>query len=266
MYRLLLVTHKIEIHKLYSLYTDWEKLGFETPNILSDTEKAIQLLNNHHYDVVSWLLPVQEGKKMAAAISEHPEILGMETVRSAEMLQRQINNIRRELLSRDAARENDQKDDMIQLMQREFYLSLLRGEPYSKQQIIEKIEALHLSLNTNWPVATASFRLPQGDYFLAEVWKYGRDRLENALRNIFETPDKNANYILLMINPHHLRLLMIPNNEMTTENSYTHLLTHIDHCQNYLEQFFELTLNIKRVLSYDNIFKLGIDNYERYAH
>jgi len=115
------------------------------------------------------------------------------------------------------------------------------------------------------PVVTASFRLPQGDYFLSEVWKYGRDRLENALKNIFESGEREVAYVLLVINPHHMRLIAVPRVDMAADEVYARMLTHLQHCEHCLVENFELTLNIKRVVRYENLYALSRENRLRMA-
>ena len=126
----------------------------------------------------------------------------------------------------------------------------------------EKLDALDAAR----PVVTSSFRLPQGDYFLSEVWRYGRDRLENALKNIFENGDPKMAFVLLIINPHHMRLLAAPREEMSKEEAYDRMMAHLASCQANLEQYFELTLTIKRVVPYDNLYALSRENAARTAH
>ncbi|MGN0989901.1 MAG: hypothetical protein ACI4O4_00440, partial [Candidatus Ventricola sp.] len=116
------------------------------------------------------------------------------------------------------------------------------------------------------PVAMSSFRLPQGDYFLSEVWRYGRERLENALRNIFENTDDQMDFVLLIINPHHMRLLGLPREEMTRDEVCAQMTAHLNRCQASLEAYFELTLDIKRIVGYDSLYALGRENILRTAH
>ena len=122
------------------------------------------------------------------------------------------------------------------------------------------------SLQADQPVAMSSFRLPQGDYFLAEVWRYGRERLENALKNIFENGDERMQFVLLIINPHHMRLLGLPREQMTREEAAAQMSLHLERCRASLESYFELMLDIKRVVSYDSLYALGRENALRMAH
>lgn len=267
MYKLLLVSDKEEVRALYTGFAEWEKLGFERPAIAANAQEGIALLSRSRYDAVSSLLSVGEGKKFFAYLSRRPEMLGMETARDVERLRREISSARRTLSSRDAARQTKQMDDLTRAMQNEFFCDLLRGAPMDRARIDERVQSLKFSMtDPARPAAMASFRLPQGDYFLAEVWRYGRERLENALRNIFENGDERMHFVLLIINPHHMRLLALPREEMTSEEVVTQMNTHLMRCRSSLEQYFELTLDIKRVVRYDTLYALGRENALRTAH
>ena len=267
MYKLLLVSDKEEIRTLYRGYSEWENLGFEQPTIAENAQKGIELLSRNRFDAISCLLSVNEGKKFFAYLSRRPEMLGMETARDEERLRREISAARRTLSARDAS-QSKLADDYTRALQGELLCDLLRGAAYDRAKIDERMQSLKATqLDAHRPVATSSFRLPQGDYFLSEVWRYGRDRLENALQRIlFENGNENMTFVLLIINPHHMRLIALPREEMTKDEVYEQMVAHMARCQASLEQYFELTLTIKRIVLYDDLYALSRENALRTAH
>ena len=267
MYKLLLVCDKAEVCSLYTQFSEWENLGFERPRIAGGADEGIACLNSERYDAVSSLLNVSEGKRFLAYLAKRPELIGVETARDEERLRREISRTRRALSSRDAARQKKQVDDLTRAIQEEFFCDLLRGVPYDQERIDGRMRELKLTdLDATRPICTSSFRLPQGDYFLAEVWRYGRERLENALRNIFECDNGRMCFVLLIINPHHMRLIGMPRESMTQDEVYAQMMMHMERCQEALDEYFELTLNIKRVVRYDSLYALGRENAVRTAH
>lgn len=268
MYRLLLVCDKPEIRELYHGFSDWENLGFERPTVAANAKEGIAQLGQKRFDAVSWLLSVSEGKQFFAYLSRRPEMLGMETARDEQRLRREISTARRSLSSRDAARRTKQVDDLTRVMQSEFFASLLRGTGYDRAKVDERLHLLKMQgVDPNAPVCTSSFRLPQGEYFLAEVWRYGRERLECALRNIFENnQDLPVTFALLIINPHHMRLICVPNAQMTEQEIKRIVEEHLERCRKSLDEYFELNLDIKRVVSYDSLYALARENLVRTAH
>lgn len=267
MYKLLLVSDKEEVRALYTGFSEWENLGFERPSVAANAQEGVALLSRSRFDAVSSLLSVSEGKKFFSYLSRRPEMLGMETARDEARLRREISSARRTLSSRDAARQTKQVDDLTRAMQGEFFCDLLRGMPMNAAHIDERAHSLKMrTVDPARPAAMASFRLPQGDYFLSEVWRYGRERLENALKNIFENGDERMYFVLLIINPHHMRLLGLPREEMTAEEVKNQMTTHLMRCQGCLEQYFELTMSVKRIVQYDTLYALGRENALRTAH
>lgn len=267
MYKLLLVSDKADIRTLYSGFAEWEKLGFERPVIAANAQEGIEKLSKNRFDAVSSLLSVSEGKQFFAYLSRRPEMLGMETARDEARLRREISGARRALSSRDAARQAKQVDDFTRALQGEFFCDLLRGAAYGPEKIDERMRSLKMQdIDAARPAAMSSFRLPQGDYFLAEVWRYGRERLENALKNIFENGDARMQFVLLIINPHHMRLLAMPREEMTADEVARQMETHLAHSKASLEAYFELQLDIKRIVKYDSLYAMGRENCLRVAH
>ena len=267
MYKLLLVSDKEEIRSLYERFSEWENLGFEKPVVTANAQAGIDQLKCKRFDAVSSLLSISEGKKFFAYLARRPDMLGMETARDEARLRREISSARRTLSSRDASRQLKQVDDVTRAMQGEFFCSLLRGAAPDANRIDERMRSLKLNaLDAARPVVMSSFRLPQGDYFLAEVWRYGRERLENALKNIFEDGDERVHFVLLIINPHHMRLIGVPREEMTRQELSDHMSLHLKRCQASLEAYFELTLDIKRIVSYDSLYALSRENALRTAH
>jgi len=267
MYKLLLVSDKAEVRALYDGFSEWEKLGFERPVIAANACEGIERLSKSRFDAVSSLLSVSEGKQFFAYLSRRPEMLGMETARDEARLRREISSARRALSSRDAARQTKQVDDLTRALQGEFFCDLLRGAAFDEDRIDERMRSLKMQgIDPERPVAMSSFRLPQGDYFLAEVWRYGRERLENALKNIFENGDSRMHFVLLIINPHHMRLLGIPREAMTADEVAMQMETHLARGKASLEAYFELQLNIKRIVKYDSLYALGRENCLRVAH
>ena len=63
-----------------------------------------------------------------------------------------------------------------------------------------------------------------------------------------------------------MRLLALPREEMTAQEVTMHMTTHLERCQASLEAYFELALDIKRVVSYESLYALGRENALRMAH
>ena len=268
MYRLLLVTDKSDIQKLYSTYAGWTQQGFEKPRIAASAEEGISAFAGLRYDVVSCLLPVEEGKTFYSYIRDYSDTLGMETVRDAARLQRELAGIRRELIARDAGAKEAESLDMLRARQEEFFCGFLRGESYEEAELVRKIAGLQLEdrVDPSRPAVSVSFRVPEGERFLEDVWKYGRDRLEYALKNVFEAEDGKMVYTLLTLNPHHMRLLGLPGGPCSETEAYEMMIRHLSEARKTLAQCFDMTMMLRRVNSYRSLFACSRENASRVAH
>ena len=268
MYRLLLVTDKGDVRDLYRSYADWNQQGFEQPTIASGAEEGMAALSAQRFDVVSCLLPVEEGKVFYARVRDSSDSLGMETVRDQNRLRREIACIRRELISRDSERGAAETADLLRARQEEFFCGMLRGEGYDRERLEGCLRELELAdrIHPTQPGVCASFRIPEGERFLEGVWKYGKARLEFALKNVFEAGDGRMTYTLLTLNPHHMRILALPGGACTQTEAYEQLLSHLGEARRTIEQCFDMTLVVKRVNSYKDLFAYSRENILRTAH
>ena len=117
-------------------------------------------------------------------------------------------------------------------------------------------------------IRTNIFRSCFIDPFQGEkMAQYANDKLgAKTAAVIFETGSEDVFYVLLIINPHHMRLIALPRREMTREQLYEEMVAQLSRCQANLEEYFELTLNVKRVVQYDSLYALGQENAMRTAH
>jgi len=44
------------------------------------------------------------------------------------------------------------------------------------------------------------------------------------------------------------------------------MVSHLEECRTNLEQYFELTMNIRRMHAYSSLYELALENLQRTAH
>ena len=265
MFRLLLVTDKEEIRNLYREYPDWNHQGFEKPTIEGSVDAGIRALNSQKYDAVSWLLPIREGKKFCEQLSPFG-LYGMETVYDERRLRKDIGNARRELINRMREQQDSESDDVLVVLRESFLKDILKGNIRDIEECKERRISLALDeIGANLPIAVASFRIPEGDRFYQERWKYGRLRLENALSNAFGRGEGET-FVLSVINPHHMRVILLSAQNHEETDSYRRMANCISRARRILEQSFDLFLQIRWVNSYINLSAFIEDSFSRSAH
>lgn len=253
MYRLMLVTDQKNIRDLFSHFKDWNLLGFEEPIVLEEVAEAKERLSRGEADAVSYLLPKSAGQDLFSFLSYHTDLVGVEPADNEERLRRELNMTRRILHERE---EEPAYDDVLPMLQSDFYNSILCGAAYSQESLEQRVQMLRLDICVDAPSAVASLRMPQGEMFLDEIWRYGRARLENALRNIFEREDAAVRYVLHMINPHHMRMLALP--KQPTNAATLEMLTqaHLANAQEDLKEYFDLDMDVHHISMYDTFYAL----------
>ena len=63
-----------------------------------------------------------------------------------------------------------------------------------------------------------------------------------------------------------MRLLGMPKEEMTQEDVCRQMEVHLMRCRASLSDYFELTLDIKRIVKYESLYALSRENSLRTAH
>lgn len=260
MYRLMLVTDQKNIRDLFSDFKDWNLLGFEAPIVLEDVAQAKERLSRGEADAVSYLLPKSAGQDLFSFLSRHTDLVGVEPADNEERLRRELNMTRRILHERE---EEPAYDDVLPMLQSDFYNSILCGAAYSQESLEQRVSTLRLDICVDAHCAIASLRMPQGEIFLDEIWRYGRARLENALRNIFEREEDTVRYVLHMINPHHMRMLALPKKKMDESELETLMQEHLSNAQEDLKEYFDLEMDVHHISMYDSFFALCVASAQK---
>ena len=265
MYSLLLVTDKASIRDLYANYPDWEQQGFVPPVITESAEDGIAALCHGKFDAISWLLPVGE----AGRLNEKARLLdmyGMETAHSAERLKKSLGDARRELISQEIHLQKPEPDDVLNTMRDDFLRDLLRGAITDREVFFEREAALHLEeTGAAKPVAVTSFRIPEGDRFYEDRWKYGKKRLEFAIRNAFGQSDREL-FCICALNPHHMRAILISDADHTEQDSFLKIVRRLGRARCLLEKGFDLSLQTRWVRAYPNLYAFAEENLSKAAH
>lgn len=249
----MLVTDQKNIRDLFSHFRDWKTLGFEEPIVLEDVSEAKERLAQGEADAVSYLLPKDAGQDLFSFLSHHADLVGVEPADNEERLRRELNMTRRILHERE---EEPAYDDVLPMLQNDFYNSILCGSAYSQEHLERRVQMLKLDICVEAPAAIASLRMPQGEIFLDEIWRYGRARLENALRNIFEREEDTVRYVLHMLNPHHMRMLAL--SKVPTDAATLEMLMqeHLTNAQEDLKEYFDLEMDVHHISVYDSFYAL----------
>ncbi len=250
MYKVLLVTNQPEVREAFTDFADWAVLGFEPPQAVTTAKEGMLLIDSGVVDAVAYVLPKDEGQAFFSFLAEHREVCGMEAATDPVRLRRAINSTRRALSERSGA---DVMTDVLPILQTEFFHGLLEGVPLRREDVRTRVAALQIQAALDAPVCLTRLRLPQGDVYLDEVWRYGRDRLEVALRNFFERDLPQVRYVLGVLGPQEIKLLTCPKESMTAEALQAHTRQQIASARQLLQEYLELEVKVQSMDLYSDL-------------
>ena len=251
MHQVLLVTDQQDVREAFDSFPDWRSLGFEPPRIVRTAKEARLLIESGAADAVAYVLPKDEGQAFFSFLTQYPQVRCMEAASDPLRLRRALGSLRRALNEQSAA---DAFFDVLPILQIEFYHSLLEDAALPPpDELRARAAALHLPLALDAPVCLARLQLPQGETYLSEVWRYGRERLELALRNFFERDEPDLRYVLGVLNPREIKLLACPKSPIDTETLRRRMTERLTQGRVETFEYLELEVKVESVTVYENL-------------
>jgi len=251
MYQVLLVTDQQEVREAFDSFPDWNLLGFEPPRIVHTAKEAMLLIESGAADAVAYVLSKDEGQAFFSFLTQYPQVRCMEAASDPLRLRRALGSLRRALNEQSAA---DAFTDVLPILQAEFFHSLLEDAALPPpDELRARAAALHIPLATDAPVCLARLQLPQGETYLSEVWRYGRERLELALRNFFERDEPDLRCVLGVLNPREIKLLACPKAPIGAEALRHRVAERLAQGHAETLEFLELEVKVESVTVYENL-------------
>lgn len=253
MYQVLLVTDQQDVRETFESFADWPALGFERPRVVRTAKEAMLLIESGAADAVAYVLPKDEGQAFFSFLAQHPQVRCIEAASDPLRLRRALGSLRRALHERSAT---DMLTDVLPILQTEFFHSLLEGMPIGDEELRARAAALRVQLALDAPVCLARLQLPQGEVYLEEVWRYGRVRLEVALRNFFERDEADLRYVLGVLSPREIKLLACPKAAIDGETLRRRVAERLVQGRSEAMEYLELEVKVENLTLYDSLSAL----------
>lgn len=253
MFKVLLVSGQPDVRDAFESFEDWEALGFEPPRIVVTAKEAVLLIESGVVDAVAYVLPKEEGQAFFSFLAEHPEIRCMEAATDSLRLRRVLGSLRRALHERSGV---DTLTDVLPILQTEFFHNLLEGTAQESEELRARIAALQIQVALESPVCVAHLRLPQGEIYLEEVWRYGRARLEIALRNFFERDLPDLRFVLNVLTPQEIKLLASPKLYIDAQTLGQRMREQLTRACGEIMEYLELEVKVLSLYQYENLLAL----------
>lgn len=250
MFRVLLVTDQQEVREVFASFEDWTSLGFDRPQMVQTAKEGMLLVDSGVVDAVAYSLSKEEGQGFFSFLAEHPGVRNLEAATDPLRLRRALGALRRALHERAGV---DVLTDVLPILQTEFYHSLMEGAPLKRDDLYTRIAALQMQVAIDSPVCVAHLQLPQGEEYVEEVWRYGRNRLENALRTFFERDLQDMRFVLNVMSAREIKLLGCPKKPLTADDLCTRTQMRLAQGREETLEYLELEVQVQTLLLYDNL-------------
>ncbi len=211
MYKLLLVTDREEVRNVFLRITDWINMSYHPITILSDVPQAIEYLETNSVDAVGYSVRYTDVSPLHQYLVERrPSLPIFQTHQHDDTLRTELARVRRFLdqMHGDHTDEGYDEEAILEYLRDELVHQLLAGEVASAAELKSRLKLVRAEISPTDPCFLFDFDMPQGEVYLSDRWRYGSERLENALRtNFFGRFIEGIYYGVAVLTPRHIRLI-----------------------------------------------------------
>lgn len=254
MYRLLLVTDRDEVIATFTKVQNLSDMMIAPITIIRDISEAISYLESNPVDAVGYSFRLTDPSPLHNYLMDiRPSLPIFQTHHHDDTLQAELVRIR-SFLDRMRMDDSEEEFDEVQVLQYlrdELMHKLLAREitsPADLRSQLKLVRAQNLSLDK--PAFLFDFDMPQGELYMDGRWRYGRQRLENALRsNFFGRQADNITYGVAMLSPRHIRVVACQNKygpEEDTEACALRVQEYVNDKVAQVKQYMDLDLALEQ--------------------
>lgn len=214
MYKLLLVTDREEIQRLFREQIDWQRAGFRSPIIAASAQEGIDLINSKPIDAVGYSLRREDAMPLKRFLRYGRPSLPIYAVCASPEEQTQVLRELQAVLNRlhaDFSDEYYDEEAMLTIQRDELVHALLSGELHDWEAVKRSFKLIRSHVSLDHPSILYEIDMPQGDVYLASHSGHAQQRLESALRNnFFGRYVDGIYYAVAVLTPRHIRIVCMP--------------------------------------------------------
>jgi hypothetical protein len=248
MYKLLLATDQADVRNIFSSITDWGSMGYSSVDIVPSAQAAVEYLERSKPDAVGYALnKIETNRLHRYLLKSHPNLPIFQTQSSGEAQKQALAEIRKTLdyMHSDITDDGYNDEDMINILRDELTHGLLVGEVSDELTMRKQLLLCCSFVSPDKPFVLFDVDLPQGEVYLTELWHYGSERLEAALRNnFFGRCVDNIYYAVAVLTPRRIRIAACQRIDVDDEDLNLF-------CQRAEQHVQETVADIKQYLSLD---------------
>lgn len=253
MYKLLLVTDRDEVVSAFEKVPNLRELAFAPITVLREPQAAIDYLERNAADAVGYSIRYGDVTPLRQyLVEQRPSLPIFQTHHHDETLLGELQRIRKFLdtLHADHSDRPYNEGEVLDYLRDELMHQLLAHEIPGKEELKSRLKLVRAELSLDKPALLFDFDMPLGEMYLGGRWHYGRERLEQALRNhFFGRYVDNIYYGVAVLSPRHIRLLACPKHSAPSEDQGALMQRVEEQVQtaiNDIKEYLDLDLNLTR--------------------
>lgn len=267
MYKLLLITNDNEVKNAFLEIDNWQEHHIRPIIIIEDIDEGISYLKTKTVDAIGYALDAASTTKLQSYLQERESLPVFQSHRKRHCIIEEIQRVRRFLdaLHADYADENVSEEVVLQTLRDELVNQLISGEIKTKAELQSRIKLLRANASLVLPCYLYEFDMPQGEVYLRAKWRYGSDRLRNAIRNNFLGKHVDGIYYdVAVLNPRHIRIFACPQMNLDTPEETVQELVQkrVEGVIDNIKNFLDLDLNLEQATRLANMYQLTMEGQE----
>ena len=268
MYKLLLVTDREEVIDTFAKVQNLADMMMDPVTVIRDIPEAIAYLERNAVDAVGYSFRLTDPTPLHTYLMDvRPSMPIFQTHHHDNTLHDELIRVRAFLdrMRMDDSQEGMDEAQALQYLRDELMHRLLAREIPSPAELKSRLKLVRAqNISTDKPAFLFDFDMPQGELYLDGRWRYGRQRLESALRNNFIGRYADGiHYGVAMLSPRHIRLIACQEKGGSDENPQDcerRVRAYVDDKVSRVKQYLDLELELEQFTVLSSINEIADNN------
>lgn len=254
MYKLLLVTDREEVIDTFAKVQNLADMMMDPVTVIRDIPEAIAYLERNAVDAVGYSFRLTDPAPLHTYLMDvRPSMPIFQTHHHDNTLRDELVRVRAFLdrMRMDDSQEGMDEAQALQYLRDELMHQLLAREIPSPAELKSRLKLVRAqNISTEKPAYLFDFDMPQGELYLDGRWRYGRQRLESALRNNFIGRYADGiHYGVAMLSPRHIRLIACQSKggkDESPQDCERRVRDYVDDKVSRVKQYLDLELELEQ--------------------
>ncbi len=268
MYKLLLVTDREEVIDTFAKVQNLADMMMDPVTVIRDIPEAIAYLERNAVDAVGYSFRLTDPTPLHTYLMDvRPSMPIFQTHHHDNTLHDELIRVRAFLdrMRMDDSQEGMDEAQALQYLRDELMHRLLAREIPSPAELKSRLKLVRAqNISTDKPAFLFDFDMPQGELYLDGRWRYGRQRLESALRNNFIGRYADGiHYGVAMLSPRHIRLIACQEKGGSDENPQDcerRVRAYVEDKVSRVKQYLDLELELEQFTVLSSINEIADNN------